>query len=233
MAGRRTWKTVLLVAGGALLLHAPLHGEDQQPTLDDLLNLPRGQQQPAEETPAEPEDKTPLERSVEKRLTAEEAADLFKQLIRDMDDVADRLGVKHDAGLATQRKQEEILSKLDQVIATARQQQQQGGGGGGGSQQQARQQDPGAGDPAAQQNQQGEGQAGEQAGAGENQDNFSPGNVRAGDNEDRAMNENRVEWGSLPPRLRDELQQGFGERFSPIYRDLTEAYYKRLAEEGK
>ncbi len=228
----RTLMALIAVAG----LHGPLSAEDQ-PTLDDLLDLPT--QKPAqkpEQSPKEGEGKSeqPLERSVQKRLTAQEAADLFRQVVRDMDEVAHLLGEERNAGLPTQRKQEEILAKLDQVIAAARQQQQQSGSGSQ-SQQQARQQDR-AGDPAAQQqnqNQQGANQAGDQATSGENPDNFSPGNVRGVQNDERAMNENRVEWGNLPPRLRDELQQGFGERFSPIYRDLTEAYYRRLAEEGK
>ena len=38
-------------------------------------------------------------------------------------------------------------------------------------------------------------------------------------------------WGNLPPRLRDELLQGLEDRFSPLYRDLTELYYQRLAED--
>ena len=39
------------------------------------------------------------------------------------------------------------------------------------------------------------------------------------------------EWGNLPPRVRDELQQGLSEPFSSIYERLTEQYYQRLAEE--
>jgi hypothetical protein len=226
----QTWQVCF--AAAMLAMNAPLHaGEtNHQPTLDELLNLPRARQAPTEADPAAGENEAPrLDESVEKRLSAAEAADLFKQVVRDMDDAADKLGVKRDAGLPTQRLQEDILAKLDQVIAAARQQQQ----GGRGSPQPPRPQDDGAGDVAAQQGQ-GQAVSGQPDNAGaENPGNFSPGNVSAGDGSDKALSETKIEWGNLPPRLRDELQQGFGERFSPIYRDLTEAYYKRLAEEGK
>jgi len=38
-------------------------------------------------------------------------------------------------------------------------------------------------------------------------------------------------WGHLPQKLRDELQNSFGEQFLPKYERLIEDYYKRLAEE--
>ncbi|MEX2213577.1 MAG: hypothetical protein WD768_05590, partial [Phycisphaeraceae bacterium] len=47
------------------------------------------------------------------------------------------------------------------------------------------------------------------------------------------IEESRIEWGRLPARIRSELEQGLGEKFSPLYKKLTEAYYRRLAEEGK
>ena len=40
-------------------------------------------------------------------------------------------------------------------------------------------------------------------------------------------------WGALPARLRDTLRQGLSERFSSLYERFTEAYYRRLAEEGE
>ena len=46
------------------------------------------------------------------------------------------------------------------------------------------------------------------------------------------LEESRAEWGSLPPRVRDQLLQGRKEKFSSLYQQLTQEYYKRLAEEG-
>lgn len=45
--------------------------------------------------------------------------------------------------------------------------------------------------------------------------------------------EAKANWGNLPPRVRDELLEGVSEKFSPVYREMTESYYKRLAEEKK
>ena len=37
------------------------------------------------------------------------------------------------------------------------------------------------------------------------------------------------EWGNLPPRMRDELSESLGESFNPVYRAMTEAFYRRIA----
>ena len=42
-----------------------------------------------------------------------------------------------------------------------------------------------------------------------------------------------AEWGNLPPRTRDMVQQGVREKMSSVYRRWTEAYYRRIAEEAK
>jgi len=46
------------------------------------------------------------------------------------------------------------------------------------------------------------------------------------------MEEGRVEWGTLPPRIRDLVQQGRRDRVSSLYLRLTEEYYRRMAEEA-
>ncbi|MEO1513037.1 MAG: hypothetical protein AAFU70_13275, partial [Planctomycetota bacterium] len=40
-------------------------------------------------------------------------------------------------------------------------------------------------------------------------------------------------WGALPERLRGALRQGYGERFSSLYEQLTRRYYQRLAETAR
>ena len=39
-----------------------------------------------------------------------------------------------------------------------------------------------------------------------------------------------ADWGALPERTRDALLEGLSDSFSSLYRRLTEAYYRRLAE---
>ncbi|MCP4837483.1 MAG: hypothetical protein GY895_22280, partial [Phycisphaera sp.] len=46
------------------------------------------------------------------------------------------------------------------------------------------------------------------------------------------LDESQVEWGSLPPRVRELITQGMRDQMSQLYRSLTEAYYRRMAEEA-
>ena len=39
-----------------------------------------------------------------------------------------------------------------------------------------------------------------------------------------------IEWGSLPPRLRDDVLNATGEEFPEKYRELLKLYYKNLSE---
>lgn len=229
----------------ALLLSCSAATAEDQPTLDELLDLVPvdATDQPPEETTGTADasagfDEVPTTDGVEERLSGEQAADAFAQAIDDMGAVAKRLGEADDPGLDTQRLQESILARLDQIIEAAEQQSSSSSGGGGGSPSgQQSNQDSGAQNAGQQQPGQQPGQ-GQQAGltpgrGGENPGNFSPGAVGPVNPAQGAIEELRSEWGALPPRLRDELTNGLDEPFSPVYRRLTEAYYRRLAEEAE
>jgi hypothetical protein len=210
-------------------------GQADQPTLDDLLDLTPA---PTETTQADTtgsdagvvtESDDDLNESVGRALSASDASDAFEQAVDQMDDVSRRLGRAFDPGVETQRMQESILRKLDQVIASAKEQSSSGGGGGSGE---PKKQDKG-GDELAQQ----------QAAAGEGGDQAQPGGQQASsgaagsgspikpEGQDTVIRQLRKEWGVLPPRVREELSDGLRERFSPLYRQMTEAYYKALAEQ--
>jgi hypothetical protein len=216
--------TAFLIAGTALAQSAP--------TVDDLLNLtPAPATQPADHAAAASPDATsddgvPLDPDVLRKLTGAEPADVFEKAVAEMAEASDRLAKQRDAGLQTQRIQEGVLAKLDQVIEAVQKQQQQSSSS---SQQQQQQQQNGSQQNAAQQQQQSSGQA-QQAGRSN-----QGGNAPMGDNDatNPDIEERRMEWGNLPPRLRDELLQGMQEKSSAIYRDLTDLYYRYLAERGK
>jgi len=129
----------------------------------------------------------------------------------------------------TQRVQEEIIKKIEQMIAAAKKQQQQSSSSSR-QQQQQRQQDSGTSQMQSQS--QSQGQSSQPQGNGAHQGGVSPGSVSAAGDTQQPIEELKREWGQLPPRLRDELTEGIGERFSPVYRLMTEAYYRRLAEEA-
>ncbi|MEX1017889.1 MAG: hypothetical protein WDZ31_14205 [Phycisphaeraceae bacterium] len=222
-----------------MALAAPTFADE--PTLDELLDLEPGETDtetaPESPTADDGEPGVDLDEDVREMLRGDAATDAFEQAVGQMDSVARRLGGDLDPGLVTQREQESILAKLEQVIEAAKQQQSSSQGGQGGEgQQQAREQDTGGQDLAQQgsQGQQGEGegsQGSQSQGGGEHSGQASPGSVVDGEQHEGPLEELRREWGQLPPRLRDELSEGLQERFSPAYRSLTEAYYRRLAEE--
>jgi len=204
--------------------------QTDQPSLDDLLDLspsePAATESIEDETPATDPGED-LAESVKQALSVSQATDTFEQAVQEMDEVSHRLGRTLDPGVDTQRMQESILRKLDQVIQAAKQQQSSSGGGGKG---QPRGQDTGGKELAQQQAAPGSGEAqqgGQQASSGE----AGSGSPQTPETQDEAIEQLRKEWGTLPQRLRDELTQGLRERFSPLYRDMTEAYYKALAEQ--
>jgi hypothetical protein len=205
----------------ASVIATTLVSADPQPTIDDLLNLkPPATQPAARDKPAEKG--VPIDPAVARRLSAEEAADLFHEALGQMTEASERLG-KTDAGLDTQRIQLAVLSKLDQVIAAVEQ---------NGAPPPPSNSPPQPPDQGSEKNQPAQpGKAPPQPSPASTGGKAPTVNGEKGT--EKPIESNRSEWGNLPPRLREELQQGLSERFSPVYRELTEQYYKRLAEEGR
>lgn len=234
-----------------------------EPTLNDLLHIPspatQGATQPSTAPAATQPGKqgvpgvpgVPLDKQTIRKLSGKPAGDVFQQAIGEMDRVSVRLARKLDPGLTTQRMQEEILAKLDQVIAAAKRRQlthPKGNPSGGGN---AQQQDTG-GSKLAGQNQgasggaaggaKSGGAAGSSGGGGSGHSANHGGSNQGGGisssgieapGPDKPIEELRKEWGALPPQLRRQINEGLDERFSPVYRELTQEYYRHLAERGK
>ena len=162
-------------------------------------------------------------------LREENPADLFEQVIVEMRDVSGWLeGGK--LGEQTQRGQREIVLKLDQIIAQAKQNQGQGGKGKGSAKQKQSNQDRSGQQQADQKKgQKGQkGKANQSNGENQGQAGMSEAGKAAGDG--GKLSETRSEWGQLPERVRKEIEEGMNERYSVKYRRLTELYYKRLVE---
>ncbi|GAB4550169.1 MAG: hypothetical protein Tsb0013_11800 [Phycisphaerales bacterium] len=200
--------------------------------LDDLLGLDEADD--ADEGPSASDDAealpTPDEIEVERALTQQEAREALVQAAQQMGEASFRLREVRDTGVVTQRLQNEIISKLDVLIQFAEQQQQSSSSS---SQQQQQQQQQGQ---QQQQNQQ------QQQGQRDQQQASDPGNVT--DREDGisdipfeegardVIDASSAGWGDLPARVRDRLVEGSSDYFSTLYEALTEAYYRRLAEEA-
>lgn len=183
--------------------------EPSLPSLDELLGIADG-------------DSGELgDEALQRKLSAQEAGERFEQAVVLMGDVAARINETNDLGLQTQRIQEDILKKLDQVIEAAQQQQSGGSGSSNSSSNQQQQQQ--------QPNQSSQSQ-------GKPQNGSEPGEANMpGAATDAQLNPgvapDGVTWGNLPERERDAVSQGVNDRYSALYRRLTELYYRRLAEQ--
>ena len=187
-----------------------------QPTLDELLDITTDAPPPSDVTDDALDDDP-------KSDSAQDVAGLFKQVVALMDNASDRLGLRRDPGLTTQRIQQSALAKLDQIIAQAKRQK---GGGNGKPQPQnsdrgsAKNAQPTSSPPAATGNQ-------------PNQGAPTRGQVGRVEPSKTPLKQLRSQWGHLPARLRAELLQGLNEPFSPVYQSLTESYFRRLAQERR
>ena len=111
--------------------------------------------------------------------------------------------------------------ELDQVIESAKQNQSQSGGSSSSSSSSSRNQQ--------QPNQSSQSQQSGQPGS-ESGDVHMPSSNR-GASPGGEIAPDGVGWGNLPERERDAVSQGVSDRYSALYRRLTELYYRKLAEQ--
>ena len=216
--------SIMILAWCSSIAAAGPHGG--APTLDDLLNLQK-------KRPVEVQDEPEVTDPIVRRLEGGSPEDTFESAVSLMDQVARRISERLDPGTETQRLQEDIVLRLDRVIAAARRQQHQGSSSESSSSD-ARPPDSGSDSVSTPSSSSGQGTSSGQlqsGGSGSNPGLASPGSVGEVNAEEGVMQHRRSEWGNLPPRLRDELSEGLKERFSSTYRSLTEAYYQRLAQD--
>ncbi len=220
---------------------------DKPPSLDEALGLGDGAKQ---------SDTTSDASELQRSLDGAKPRDILNSAIDDMKHSAQLLEAS-DSGISTRRVQESVVRKLDELIATAqrmKQQQSQQGQESQGQQSQGqsgKSKNQGAKDGK-------DGQDGNKPEPGENgqprggrdgkqdQDGANGKRRKDGDatsNEppeladptmnDAQFDEGRAEWGRLPPRVREAVRQGLRDPMSAAYRQLTQDYYRRLAEEPK
>lgn len=183
--------------------------------LDALLGL-----EPAPDRGAEREAISEVE--LDRRLRGREAQQAFVQAVQQMEESATRLGNFQDTGIVTQRLQEEVIAKLDVLIRSAEEQQRQ--------QSQSQQSQAGSQSQQQQAQQQTDQTQAQQQSTGDPRGNQQQGTPTAAELAG-AIESASAAWGALPPRVREALLQGLSERFSELYAQQTEAYFRRLAEE--
>ncbi len=189
----------------------PAKEQAAPPTLDELLGLEDGDESREEDRDLPLGD--PTENELQRRLEGKQINEAFVQAVTLMGETAQRIDAGRDTGITTQRLQEEILRKLDQVLESAQQSQSSS------SSSEQPQQQPDQRQQQNQSQQQSDSQDPEDAPPEQSGQLLPQG---AG---------NSASWGSLRAHVRDALQQGTSDPFSSLYRSLTEDFYKRLAEE--
>lgn len=219
------FRILLTAAFTAAILSAPALAADDTDGLDDLLDIDTPKQ-PAkpDKTDAPKPDKTDDKKP--DGVAKETPSDNFAAAVTEMKQAGGLLD-KSQTDRPTQRLQENVIARIDQLIADAKKKQSKSkskpkpGEADDGGKPQAGPPQQGQGKQPGQPNGQGQ-EAAQQAGGQGSVSN-------RGDTE--PLDEQFSEWGNLPDRIRKELLQGRDDRFSTLYDKLTQRYYKRLAEE--
>jgi hypothetical protein len=199
---------------------------DALPSLDELLGLDEDESEASAAEQARQE----ADEELQRRLQEVELGDIFSQALEKMALTVHLLEVDYESGLATQRAQQAVLEKLDQLIDRARELSQRHSASCSGCSECSGGKPSGGKKPG---DKPGSQQPGSQRSDGPASDSQAtdPPPGREGDI-NTILEETGTEWGHLPNRVREMLKQGRGDYKSPLYRQLTEEYYKRLAEEG-
>jgi uncharacterized phage infection (PIP) family protein YhgE len=198
----------------------PTPPPDDLPSLDEALGL-------EEAAAAKDGEKAPskTDSALDRQLRDEAEGDEFVQAVSLMDQIAGRLESAKDTGLDTQRLQEEALRKLDKLIDDAKKNSQQQRQKKKPQQQQQQQQNQQQQQQSSQQQQQQQNQQAQNEGQVTDHGKGREGQLR------QLTPGGSAAWGSLPEHIRSSLMQGFSDRFSSMYQEMTEAYYRRLAED--
>lgn len=165
-----------------------------------------------------------------------------------MRNAGNKLG-ENQTGKDTRQIQEQVIRDLDDLIKQMENPPPNGGGGGGGGgASSSRTSSGGASGQRLQkmssdstpQNQQGKplnGQGMDKA--GEREKKVAEGSQERSDSERKAAEEaarkKKLEmdvWGHLPPHLRDQLLNTYGERMLPKYQQLVKQFYEALSEQN-
>lgn len=186
--------------------HAQQQPED--PGLDELLGI-SGDSAPKSDA------------ALVKKLSDEDVSDDFVRATELMKSAAERLGASGDAGIETQRVQEDVLRLLDKMIDQAQKQKKN-------KSKKKQSKDSQSQEQQQQQHQSSQQSAAQAATTPDGGGNNSPGKDGPTKTPDAG---NAAAWGNLPKHIRDALTQGVNDRFSSMYRDLTEEYYRRLAKD--
>jgi len=240
MAASIAWTRPMLLALAACCVAAadpppaqttPGATPDAPRSLDDLLGVPDAESKPAS---AEDAARREQEKRLQRSLDEASMQGLVQQAVEGMKSAADRLTESKDAGLGTQRIQEDVVRALDRLLEEAKKQEKKKSSRSSQSKQSKSSKGQ---DPSEKNGQDAKQRPQRQSSASKPSDGDSSDAEKSatrGDEvaESQELEESRIEWGRLPERVRELVLQGRRDRVSTIYERLTREYYRRLAEEA-
>jgi len=185
----------------------------------------------------------------------EQKEDTFDRVAKGMRSASEKLDGK-ETGDETTKLQEQVIRDLDELIKQLQNPPSNGGGGGGGgggSSGGGSSKSGGGGSSRPQHAGGGRGGKGQPQGGTPKQQAQGSGNEQGGqdrrdaqDSEERtdaerkaaaeAARKKKLEidvWGHLPPHLRDQLLNTYGERMLPKYEQLVKQFYEALSEQNE
>lgn len=214
-------------------------------SLDELLGVPDGSSGSGDEPSSSASDAAEREqkRRLERSLDEASLQDLAQRALEGMRAASARLTDQSDAGLGTQRLQEDVVKSLERLLEEAQKQQKKQQSSRSSSSSSSRSQKKGqSGEPQDPNERNGQQRRPNRSDKNGQQ---QPSGAASGEAEAEAgvrdtdevaqggeLSESRVEWGQLPERIRELVLQGRRDRVSTIYERLTREYYRRLAEEA-
>ncbi len=202
----------------------PARPPESLPDLDSLLGTKSDKKPDPSKPQTKPGSDDPSRKELDRQLSPKEQADEFAKAVELMDETADRVEKQKDTGLATQRLQEDILTRLDRLIKAAQKNQS--------SKSQSQQDQDKDKDKNKNMKQQSQAQS-QQAAKTTDPQQGTDGPARLEGELGTPPAAPPASWGDLPAHVREALLQGFSDKFSSMYQSLTESYYRKLAEEKK
>jgi len=213
-------------------------------SLDELLGVPETSSASGSQSGASASDAAEREQAKRLQQSLDEASlqDLVQKALEGMRSASSRLTDQSDAGLGTQRIQEDVVKSLERLLEEAQKQQKKQLGSRSSSSSRSRSKPQQGGDPqdpSERNGQQRQPQRSREQGQQKSSSSASgdaEAEVAVRETDEAAvggeLSEARVEWGQLPERVRELVLQGRRDRVSTIYERLTREYYRRLAEEA-
>ncbi len=189
--------------------------------LDDLLGIDTKDKK----TDNKKDDKKPiikLDNKVKSQMTQADASKVFQVVVDDMKTVASKIGTEKDVSINTRRIQKGIVSKLDRLIYAMRPKKEKPD-----DKEKKKQESGSQGNKPGSKSGQKPGQK-----PSNTTSPFVSSSGSVNQHGEGGILQQKLGWGKLPARLREQLIEGKNEKTSPLYNRLAQQYLKAISQES-